>query len=105
MHWVAWAGFLALIGFFLALDLGVFHKKDEVVTTKGALRWTLIWFVVAMLFNVAVYFVYENNLFALTDNGTKSGHEAAIKFFTGMKPCCFTRLSDEFARLSPATNR
>ena len=32
-----WAGFLVLILFFLALDLGVFHRKDEVVKAKEAL--------------------------------------------------------------------
>lgn len=31
-----WAGFLACILFFLALDLGVFHKRAHVVQFKEA---------------------------------------------------------------------
>ncbi len=83
MHWAAWGGFLALIGFFLALDLGVFHKEDEVVTTKSALRWTVIWFVVAMLFDVGVYYGYEHHFLGLGDEVGTSGRDAAMKFFTG----------------------
>ena len=47
---VAWVGFLVLIGLFLALDLGVFHKGTETPSTKSALKWTLIWFIVALFF-------------------------------------------------------
>ena len=83
MHWVAWAGFLALIAFFLLLDLGVFHKKDEVVTGKSALRWTVIWFVVAMLFNGVVYLAYERHLFGLGEGTTTTGRDASVQFFTG----------------------
>ena len=45
-----WAAFLACVLAFLALDLGVFHRRAHVVTFKEALVWTGIWFVVAMLF-------------------------------------------------------
>ncbi len=46
-HWVA---FVLAILFFLALDLGVFHRKGHVVTFKEAMGWTTLWFVMAMLF-------------------------------------------------------
>ena len=45
-----WAGFLAAVVFFLALDLGVFHRKAHVVSFKEALGWTSVWFTLAMLF-------------------------------------------------------
>lgn len=45
-----WGGFVAVILVFLALDLGVFHRKAHVITFKEALLWTFIWFSVAMLF-------------------------------------------------------
>ncbi|HTJ82224.1 MAG TPA: TerC family protein [Polyangiaceae bacterium] len=82
MQLIAWGGFLLLIAFFLALDLGVFHKDDEVVTGKSALKWTAVWFVVAMLFNVFVYYAYEHRLLGLGD-GQTSGRDASINFFTG----------------------
>ncbi|MCD8535287.1 MAG: TerC family protein [Verrucomicrobia bacterium] len=46
-----WTAFLASIFLFLALDLGVFHKKGRVVTFKEALGWTALWFCIAMGFS------------------------------------------------------
>lgn len=45
-----WAIFIVAVLFFLALDLGVFHRHAHVVKFKEALTWTGIWFVCAMLF-------------------------------------------------------
>jgi tellurite resistance protein TerC len=45
-----WAGFIACVLFFLALDLGVFHRQAHVVKFKEALAWTTVWFTLAMLF-------------------------------------------------------
>jgi tellurite resistance protein TerC len=45
-----WAGFIACILFFLALDLGVFHRRAHVVRFKEALVWSAVWFTLAMLF-------------------------------------------------------
>lgn len=45
-----WAGFVLLIIFFLALDLGVFHRRPHVVPVKEALAWTLFWMALALGF-------------------------------------------------------
>jgi tellurite resistance protein TerC len=45
-----WAGFIAAILIFLALDLGVFHRRARVVKFKEALLWTGVWFGFALLF-------------------------------------------------------
>lgn len=45
-----WAGFIACVLFFLALDLGVFHRQAHVVKFKEALGWTALWFSLAMMF-------------------------------------------------------
>ncbi len=45
-----WAGFIVCILIFLALDLGVFHRRAHVVRFKEALTWTTVWFCLAMLF-------------------------------------------------------
>jgi tellurite resistance protein TerC len=47
-----WASFLAAVLVFLALDLGVFHRKGRVVSFKEALAWTTLWFTLAMCFSV-----------------------------------------------------
>ncbi len=48
--WLHWTGFLGAVLFFLALDLGVFHRKAHVVRFREAMGWTTVWFVLAMLF-------------------------------------------------------
>ncbi len=78
---VAWVGFLVLIGLFLALDLGVFHKGTETPSTKSALKWTLVWFIVALCFDGAIYFLYEHKLLGLGANA--SGSQASVLFLTG----------------------
>ncbi|HAV60976.1 MAG TPA: hypothetical protein DCY13_01250 [Verrucomicrobiales bacterium] len=50
ISWIHWAGFIGAVLFFLALDLGVFHRKAHVVRFKEALAWTTFWFSLAMAF-------------------------------------------------------
>lgn len=45
-----WTGFIICVLIFLALDLGVFHRKAHTVKFKEALCWTALWFVLAMGF-------------------------------------------------------
>src|SRR5436190_122835 len=53
IHWVA---FIVIIIFFLALDLGVFHRHAHVIKFKEALGWTFVWFTLAMAFAGALLF-------------------------------------------------
>src|SRR5260221_5057373 len=46
-HWLA---FIACVLVFLALDLGVFHRRAHTVKFREALLWTVVWFCLAMLF-------------------------------------------------------
>jgi len=46
----AWGIFIVIILFFLALDLGVFHRQARVVRFSEALLWTAVWFACAMAF-------------------------------------------------------
>jgi len=50
-HWIA---FVACVIVFLALDLGLFHRKAHVIGFKEALIWTAIWFALAMAFAYAL---------------------------------------------------
>lgn len=94
MLWI-WIGFVLLVLLFLAIDLGVFHRKAHVVSMKEALSWSGVWFTLGMLFAVFVYFGYENHWMGLghsTDlmaisstnpQGHLDGTAAVIKYITG----------------------
>ncbi len=69
LPWWAWAGFLAFVGLMLALDLGVFNRRAHVVSLKEALAWCVVWFGLAMAFNLLLSF--------------KLGAGPALEFFTG----------------------
>ena len=64
-----WVGFILCVLFFLALDLGVFHRHAHVVKFKEALGWTAVWFTVAMLFALGLRFA--------------RGPEESLEFLTG----------------------
>src|SRR5262249_49565058 len=64
-----WIGFKLLVLAMLALDLGVFHRRDHEVRSREALVWTGVWIGLALLFNAGVYAWY--------------GSERALQFLTG----------------------
>jgi tellurite resistance protein TerC len=64
-----YAGFVLVILFFLALDLGVFHRQARVVRFKEALGWTAVWFTLSMCFSGLVY--------------QMRGKEEALEYITG----------------------
>lgn len=90
---VAWLyiGFIAMVLLFLALDLGVFHRHAHAVSMREATAWTIVWVGAALLFNVAVYFIYENHWLGIGREVAQlggeardvHGWEAAKLFFTG----------------------
>jgi tellurite resistance protein TerC len=45
-----WTGFLAVVLALLALDLGVFHKKDKIVAAREAMSWVVVWATLALVF-------------------------------------------------------
>lgn len=54
-----WVVFLMFIIGLLALDLGVFQRSHEPMSTSKALIWTGIWVFMALIFNIIVYFLYD----------------------------------------------
>ncbi len=82
--WI-WVAFVLLVLFLLALDLGVFNRKVHVISGGEALGWTVFWIVLALLFNVAVYYLYEHHLLGIgLDIGHElTGRQAALQFLTG----------------------
>jgi tellurite resistance protein TerC len=53
--------FNVFIVFLLALDLGVFHRKDEAVSMKEAAGWSIVWIALSLLFNLGLFFWVRNN--------------------------------------------
>lgn len=82
--WI-WIVFIVFILGMLALDLGVLHRKAHVIHTNEALLWTAVWIVLALAFNVGVFYLYEQPSldlgFGTSDDLT--GRQAALQFFTG----------------------
>ncbi|MBQ3351540.1 MAG: TerC family protein [Thermoguttaceae bacterium] len=87
MELYLWLGFLGIVFVMLALDLGVFNRKAHVMGIRESLSWTAVWIIMALLFNVAVYFIYEYDLGGIAEhyhNGVAvGGKTAAIEYLTG----------------------
>jgi tellurite resistance protein TerC len=54
-YWWFYSGFLVFVGIMLALDLGVFHKKEHDVSFKEATVWSIIWVSLAIIFSFGLY--------------------------------------------------
>lgn len=66
---ILWGGFNALVIFMIAIDLGLFHRDDHEISVKEGLVWSGIWIVVALIFNLGVYYW--------------KGSQVALEFLTG----------------------
>ncbi len=66
---IMWILFNVFVLGMLALDLGVFHRKAHEVKFKEAIIWSVVWIVLALIFNLLVYFWH--------------GTQAAVEFLTG----------------------
>ncbi len=78
---IIWVAFIFLIFIFLALDLGVFNKKDHIIRSKEAAIWTAVWFTVAMSFSTVIYWLFSAGII---DNPTGlTPIDAVLKFITG----------------------
>lgn len=55
MLWL-WISFNAFVLLMLALDLGVFHRKEHEIEFKEAMLWSLFWIALSLVFNAGVYF-------------------------------------------------
>jgi tellurite resistance protein TerC len=56
-----WVGFLAFIVVLLAVDLGLLNRKAHVIPFKEAMRWTILWVTVSLLFTIPLYYLYKTN--------------------------------------------
>ncbi len=77
-----WTLFIVLILFLLFLDLGVFHRKDHEISAKQSLIWTAVWIFLALLFGVAIYYIYKYNWLGINIQGTEP-YLAMLQYYTG----------------------
>lgn len=68
---VLWCGFTLFVLAMLALDLGVFQRKNHVISMREAFGWFGVWTGLALLFNIGIILFYDR------------GPEAGLEFFTG----------------------
>lgn len=73
LYWVLFNVFVLLM---LALDLGVFNRKNHEIKIKEALIWSGVWVSLALIFNLGLYYFYS------PPPGTTSA-ESALEFLTG----------------------
>ena len=64
-----WGMFLAFVLAMLALDLGVFNRKDHVVGPREALGWSVLWVSLALCFGGYIWFRF--------------GSETGMQYLTG----------------------
>ena len=76
--WI-WGVFLAFVLGMLALDLGVFHKEAHEVKIKEALVWSGIWIAIALLFNVALFLLWDK----IQPSSIYKPSEAGMAFLAG----------------------
>jgi tellurite resistance protein TerC len=53
-----WGGFIVVVLFLLAVDLGLFHRQAHSVGVREALGWSLTWVLLSIGFGVFVYLRY-----------------------------------------------
>lgn len=82
---LVWIGFLLLVLAILALDLGVFHRRDRAIGFRESVAWSIVYVVLALLFTLLVYALYEHHWlgFGRWHGAETPGGEAALQFLTG----------------------
>ena len=77
-NWIFWLAFNLFVLAMLALDLGVFHRKEHVVKFKEALVWTAVWVALAGVFAVLLLFFGQTMAASPRPNS-----ELSLEFLTG----------------------
>lgn len=76
-HWTPWILFNAFVIFMMVLDLCVFHCKAHTIGLKEAIGWSIFWVVLALLFNLFLWWWWP------VAEGGLSKNEAGLAFLTG----------------------
>jgi tellurite resistance protein TerC len=89
-YWWFYGVFTLFVLGLLALDLGVFHRKEHTVSFKEASFWTGVWVTLALVFNFALYqyalwkFPQDPRLMAIPGfDPNIAAWNVALEFLTG----------------------
>lgn len=82
---LVWTAFVLLVLAILALDLGVFHRRDHAPGVRESVSWTLVYVTLGLLFGGFVYALYEHHWFGFGAHAgmQASGAEALMQYLTG----------------------
>jgi tellurite resistance protein TerC len=78
-NWIFWLVFNLFVLVMLALDLGVFHRKNHVIGFREAMAWTSLWVGLAAGFAVLIYFFGHR----LVPHPTHPNSQLTLEFVTG----------------------
>jgi tellurite resistance protein TerC len=89
-YWSFYALFVLFVVGLLALDLGVFHRKEHAVSFKEAGAWSIVWISLALVFNVCFYY-YALAKFSTIEpyismegfNAAENARRVALEFLAG----------------------
>ena len=81
--WLMWTGFFILITILLALDLGVFQRKAHTIHMKEAIKWSIFWIAIGILFSVVIFLEYPAVLQADAAPGALNRNDAVAAYLTG----------------------
>lgn len=76
-YWWFYIGFIVFVLFMLALDLGVFNRKEHEVSFREAATWSAVWVSLALIFNF-LFYQYASSKF-----GVAEGQRLGLEFLTG----------------------
>src|SRR6201984_179826 len=76
-YWWFYAAFTGLVVAFLALDLGLFHRKPHVIGFREASAWTAVWATLAFFFFLCLY------KYAVWKFGATTGQQIGVEFLPG----------------------
>jgi len=76
-YWWLYAAFLVFVLAMLAIDLGIFNRKEHVVSFKEAATWSVVWVILALAFAGGFYW-YTLGIF-----GAVAAKASTLEFLTG----------------------
>jgi len=89
-YWWFYAGFVGLVLAFLAVDLGIFHRRPHAVGFREAATWSAVWIALSLVFNFLLYqyalwkFPQDPRLMAIPGfDPNAAAWGVALEFLTG----------------------
>jgi tellurite resistance protein TerC len=76
---IFWLGFIVLYGLAFFIDMCVTRHRTKNFTISSALKWSILWIAIALLYGVLILFFYPQN----PDTTVSTRSIVAMKYFAG----------------------